>query len=364
MTRFRLLLVNEFKLSRTALPIHLVVLLQPTVMYLLMSVILVHPTFDMYVIQPNSPEGGDLVAAMGQVGSPIGVPYINPIAPERNAAESVRRTEEEGAGHRQVIRVETRDGVPTAVQRYGLIDSNIVKNFRNRLTAAALRVWDEELGPRAVSVEEHPWLPRDVPYMVYFGMAMLPMTAFLVASVLGAVLTAQEFEQRTILEYRLASAPVSLVLGARLTRLLITAYLAAWILLVAVGFRAGAWPDSLWRVALILLPVSLMAGGIGIVAGLLLRKTIPAFLVGLVGSFVCWLLGSAFGLAAGFSRGYEMVSRLTPNTHAVELLFPSYYGIGIGAPLVSVLALLFFGGAMLVLTSLVYRWQVVRQESS
>ena len=63
MTRFRLLLVNEFKLSRTAIPIHLVVLLQPTVMYLLMSVILVHPTFDMYVTPPDSPEGRALVAA-------------------------------------------------------------------------------------------------------------------------------------------------------------------------------------------------------------------------------------------------------------------------------------------------------------
>jgi hypothetical protein len=250
------------------------------------------------------------------------------------------------------------------VQRYGLIDSNIVKNFRNRLTAAALRVWNAELGPSAVSVEEHPWLPRDVPYMVYFGMAMLPMTAFLAASVLGAVLTAQEFEQGTILEYRLAPAPISYVLGARLTRLIITAYLAAGILLVAMGLRAGTWPDSFWRVALILLPVALAAGGMGIVAGLLLRKTIPAFLVGLVGSFVGWLLGSAFGLAAGFSRGYAMVSRLTPNTHAVELLFPRYFGMGIGAPLVSMLTLLFFGGAMVFLTSLFYRWRVVRQESS
>jgi ABC-type multidrug transport system permease subunit len=288
---------------------------------------------------------------MEQVGSPIGLPYINPILVEPGA---------EAAG-RQLITVESRDGAPTAVQRYGLIDSNIVKNFRNRLTAAALRVWNADLGERAVTVEEHPWLPRDVPYTVYFGVAMLPMCAFLAASVVGAVLTAQEFESGTIVEYRLAPAPLALILGARLARLLLTALLSAALLFLAVGLLNGAWPDSVWLVGLVLAPLALTAGGVGIVAGLLLQKTIPAFLVGLVATFVGWLLGSAFGLAAGFGGAYEQVSRLVPNTHAVELLFPRYYGAPIGAPLVSALVLVLFSAGMLVLTALAYRWRVRRQ---
>jgi len=352
MTRFRLLLANEFKLFRTAIPIHLVVLLQPMVMYLLMAVILVHPTFDMFVTPPTSDVGRALVSAMHEVGSPIGLPYIHPVLVDPGRA----------AAARQVITVKSQDGVPTAVQRYGLIDSNIVKNFRNRLTAAGLRLWDAELGSQAVIVEEHPWLPRDVPYTVYFGMAMLPMTAFLAASVLGAVLTAQEFEFQTIVEYRLAPAPLMLILGARLVRLVLSALMAAGILLIAVGTRSGAWPDSLWRVGLILLPVAVIAAGLGISAGLLIQRTIPAFLIGLVSSFVGWLVGSAFGLAASFSSAYESLSRLTPNTHAVELLFPRYFGTQIGNPLLSVLILALCSAGMLVLTALVYRWRVQRQE--
>ena len=191
MARFRLLLVNEFKLFRTAIPIHLVAIFQPTVMYLLMSLILVQPTFDMYVDRPSTEQGWDLVSAMGEVGSPIGLPYINPILIDWDG----------GAISRQVIVVGDQDGIPTAVQHYGLIDSNLVKNFRNRLTAAALRVWNAELGSGAVTVEEHAWLPRDVPYAVYFGMALLPMTVFMAASIMGAILTAQEFEFGTIVEY-------------------------------------------------------------------------------------------------------------------------------------------------------------------
>ncbi len=88
-------------------------------------------------------------------------------------------------------------------------------------------LWNEELGARAVTVAEHPWLPRDVPYTVYFGMAMLPMAAFLAASMLGAVLTAQEFELGTIVEYRLGARAMALILGARLTRLVLSAFVGS-----------------------------------------------------------------------------------------------------------------------------------------
>jgi hypothetical protein len=351
MNRFRLLLTNEFKLFRTAIPIHLIVIWQPTIMYLLMSVVLVHPTFDMNVARPLGDEGHALVAAMEEVGSPIGLAYIRPILVDWDG----------NAVARQLVTIEQRSSTPTAVQSYGLIDSNIVKNFRNRLTAAALRLWNGELGSRAVTIEQHPWLPRDVPYSVYFGLALLPMTAFLAASVIGGILTAQEFELETIVEYRLAPVPVALILGARLARLALMALIAAGVLLVAVGLTTGAWPDALWKVILVLLPVAIIAGCLGIVAGLLVRKSILAFLIGLVTSFVTWIVGSAFGLAAGFSGAYEFLSRLTPNTHAVELLFPRYYGPEIGRPFVSILVLGIMATAMLAPTLLVYQWRVRKQ---
>jgi ABC-type multidrug transport system permease subunit len=352
MARFRLLLVNEFKLFRTAIPIHLVAIFQPTVMYLLMSLILVHPTFDMNVDRPTSEEGWLLAAAMEKVSSPIGLPYINPILVDWDGSDVTR----------QVVAVEERDGVVTAVQYYGLIDSNLVKNFRNRLTAAGLLLWNAELGDRAVTIAEHPWLPRDVPYTVYFGMALLSMTTFLAASILGAFLTAQEFEFFTILEYRLAPVSEALILGARLARLVLSALVSAAILVIAMGLVTGFWPDSLWLVGLILLPVAAIAGCLGLVAGLLLRKSIPAFLVGLVASFVGWIMGSAFGLAAGFGGWYERVSRLTPFTHATELLFRRYYGASIGTPLISALFLVLTSAGMMALTMLAYRWRVTRQE--
>lgn len=345
MKRLFLALLNELRLFRTAIPLHLVAVLQPTVMYILMSVILVQPTFDMYITHPYTPVGEALVAAMEEVGSPIGPDYIHPVLVEVD----------QPLGLRQVITVEEREGQFYAIQRFGLVDSNMVKNFRDRLTAAALRMWNASLGDRAVKIEERPWLPEDMPYTLYFGMAMLPLTAAVAASFVGASTTAQEFEYGTILEYSLSPVSGALAVGARLIRLTLISMLSAAILLAVLWVVNGAWPSSFWKVALILLPVSLAAGCLGIIAGLLLRKSIPAFLIALVTSFVTWLLGSAFGLAAGFNRFYEFISRLTLNTHAVELLFPLYFDVNVGHTWGSILYMLLASGLMIGLTLFLYQ---------
>ena len=95
MRRFFLLLVNEFKLFRTALVVHMIAILQPTLMYVLMGVIMVVPTFDMRIVEPETELGHNLVEAMENVGSPIGPDYINPIL-----------IPESDLDHRQVIEVD------------------------------------------------------------------------------------------------------------------------------------------------------------------------------------------------------------------------------------------------------------------
>lgn len=351
MRRLRLLVLNELKMVRTALPIHIIALLQPALMYSIMASVLVHPTFDINIIRPTNEVGRQLVEAMHEVGSPDGVPYINP--------KFINEDDPIGAG---VVTVEERDHQATAVYRYGLIDSNIVKNLRNRLTAAALRVWDDSLDGRAVTVVERPWLPQDPTYNLYFGMAMLPMTTFLATTLIGGFLTAQDFEFDTILEYRLSPASPAVVFTARLIRLILMGWLSAGILLLAIGLFNGVWPSSIFTVVLILIPIALIGGGIGISAGLLLRSSLPAFVIGLGSTFACWILGAAFGLPAGFSGAYEFVSRFVPNSYAVELLFPLYYDTTVGDSIRSILVLTIFSAVALGLAALAYYLRVVTRK--
>ena len=352
MKRLLLLLTHEFRLARMTVAIHLVAILEPAVMYALLTVILVHPTLDVYVTRPTTVVGQALVAAMQDVGSPIGLPYIRPFLVEMVEPHNVR----------QVITVEERNGVATAVQRYNLIDENLVKNYRNRLTAAALRLWNGALESRAVTLVEYPSLPRDIPYNVYFGMAMLPLAVFMAASIIGGALTTQEFEFHTVQEYRLSPVSLWLTLAARLLRLLLSGWIGAGVLLVTIGLINGYWPDSIGWVALILLPVAVIGGCLGMVAGLLTRATLPAFLIGVVSSFVFWIVGNAIRPAVVTGGWFERLSRLTPNAYAFNLLFPHFYGTEIGSTPISILILTLGTVLMIALTALIYRRQIFGQE--
>lgn len=351
MHSFLTLLRHEMKLFRTAVIFHLVALLQPTLMYLLMGSILVTPTFDMFLQQPTREPEAALVEAMSNVGSPIGDPYIR-----------VRILNEEPRGEdlRQWITFREEGDLTVVTQHYGLIDSNLVKNYRNRLTAAALRVWNGELGKWAVEIEEHPRLPRDVPFTVFFGMAMLPLAVSVSVTIPGGMLSAREFEDGTILEQRAAPLPIVTILGARFAKLVLLGWLGGGLMVAAVGGLTGYWPGAPVRTAVVLLLVSVIMGCVGMCGGWITRKTIPSFIIALVVSFVTWLLGSAFGLAAGFGKGYGLISRLTPNTHAVELIFPAYFPADIGRPLHSWMVLVGLSALSMLGAGVVYRLRVRR----
>ncbi|MGD2155643.1 MAG: hypothetical protein PVG14_05005 [Anaerolineales bacterium] len=353
MKRFLLLLRNEFKMFRTALVLHMIAILQPTIMYVLMAMIMVVPIFDMYVVEPETAVGRELVTAMQKVGSPIGPNYINPIL-----------ISQADPGHRQVIEVINVDGVTMAVQQYGYIDSNLVKNLRNRLTSALLILWNQELGSRAVVIDEHPWLPRDVPYTVYFGMAMIPLASYVAAAMIGGYVIAQEFENGTILEYQLSPISFLLLLGAKLTRSVLFGLLAAAILYTTLGLITGVWSSSTFGMFIVIMPLTLIAGCIGLLAGLLLRSSLPAFLVSLSSAFGFWLLGSGFGLAAGFSPTFERISRLIPNTPIIEMLFPYFYfGRQVAAnPTIAHWQLAGYSLFLLVLVVVVYRLRVLTKQ--
>jgi hypothetical protein len=195
-------------------------------------------------------------------------------------------------------------------------------------------------------------------------MAMIPLAAYLAAAMIGGYLMAQEFEHGTILEYRLCPTPYSLLLAAKITRLLLTGLAAAAILYLTLGLITGVWASSTLAVFAILLPLTLIAACIGILAGLLTRSSLPSFLVGLASAFVFWLVGSGFGLAAGFPPIFERISRLIPNTPVIEMLFPYFYfGREVAAnPTAAQLQLAGYCLVLLVVLAVVYRKRVTSMQ--
>jgi ABC-type multidrug transport system permease subunit len=121
---------------------------------------------------------------------------------------------------------------------------------------------------------------------------------------------------------------------------------------------SGVWPQQIWRIFLALLPVCLIGACVGLSAGLLTRRTLPAFVISLVFTLGTWILGSSFGLSSGFGGVYETLSRFIPNTYTVDLIFPSYYfGVSISPAWINYL---FLGAVSLVMLALLTRLYLLR----
>ncbi|MBN2531651.1 MAG: hypothetical protein JXB88_02100 [Spirochaetales bacterium] len=316
MKRFFYLLFHEIMLFRTNLAIHLVAVLQPFIFLIAMSSVLVHPTFDMKIEESDSRYFTSFIQAMKSIKSPIGSDYIRPEIKPRDSKYDD-----------QMIRLENRGRKLTAVQYYGLIDSNLVKNFRNRLKAVVLYLWNKDLGNRSVSIVEKPLFPRDLSYIIYYGLAFISMAAFIASVFIGSVLTTQDFENRHILEYRLSPVNSLLSLIARFIKLCFFSLLGSGLIIISTGIMTGRWPDNIFFVLFIIILLSIIAGAVGMTAGLVFKRMIPAFVVGLTTGFTGWILGDAFGLASGFSGIYYALSRFMPHSYATELIFPQYFGI-------------------------------------
>jgi hypothetical protein len=155
---------------------------------------------------------------------------------------------------------------------------------------------------------------------------------------------------------------MSLIIGTRLVRLSLTGLFSAVILMIVIGVISGFWPSSLIGVTLIFLGMATLGGCLGTITALHLQSTLPSFVINLTASFFTWILGSAFGLSAGFGGAYEAVSRWMPNTYAVELLFPLYYRVDIGMRQPAIIVLSAACILMILIATLTYRQKVHVQQ--
>jgi hypothetical protein len=182
----------------------------------------------------------------------------------------------------------------------------------------------------------------------------------LAGTFMGSVLITQDLESGTALEYQLSPLAPTLILAARLVRLVLSSLLAAGLLLAVTGATTGVWPGSVWRFVWVTTLVGAVAGSLGLLAGLWLRRTIPAFVLSLGLCIAAWIFGGAFGLPSGFGGAFEAISRLMPTTYAVDLLFPTVYGVEIGNPVRAAWVLALFALALVGLVVATYHRRMVR----
>jgi ABC-type transport system involved in multi-copper enzyme maturation permease subunit len=146
-----------------------------------------------------------------------------------------------------------------------------------RALPSAILVFGEELGLPGLRVRlaEKDLVPRDVGFLQYVSVSALGLDAFILGVVLGAIVLAREWEERTGKVIRLAGAPMAPILAGKVaaasgvTALALT---GATVLLV-VGYRASPAEPLAATASLVLCTVAFTCAGAWI--GSLFRRTLP-----------------------------------------------------------------------------------------
>jgi ABC-type multidrug transport system permease subunit len=157
------------------------------------------------------------------------------------------------------------------------------------------------------------------------------MGIFLGTAITSAILTAYEFENGTILEMYMSPRPDWQHMLIQFLRIIGIGFISAIINISSVGWISGVWPTNIIDMIFPICLLALAGGSLGMLAGFITRKALPAFLISLVVSLLNWLFGNSFGLSTGFTGWYETFSYFAPNRYLVEILFPHYYHVHAGS---------------------------------
>ncbi len=189
--------------------------------------------------------------------------------------------------------------------------------------------------PFRVAVAEDLLRETDTGFLAY---QMVPVLVLIVLSV-GVLATgttiARDFERGSAKILLLSPASrVAIVAGKVLGGLLATATLLGPVVALAAGAGVLRPPPGHWLPLLLLLfSLVVMSVGMGVVLGVLVRKTGLAAMVGLNLSAYLFFLGGGFATTAFLPGWVRVASRLVPTSYAIRalrqaLFYPDLTGFG------------------------------------
>jgi len=178
-----------------------------------------------------------------------------------------------------------------------------------------------------VQMEEHDVWPHDTSYISYLVVSGLALDAMLIAGILGALITAREWENQTLKMLRMTPASFAAML---LGRLVVAASAAAFALMVALLVIVQIYnvvPASLSSVLLALSLCVIIFVCLGACLGVLLKRTLTVvpLMFGLVMPF--YVASGALEPARFDGEVIWRLAHLSPVYYAVGLLEWAFHGL-------------------------------------
>jgi ABC-2 type transport system permease protein len=201
------------------------------------------------------------------------------------------------------------------------INSDYSKNLRLRLDYAVRQFSDQLNGP-AIRIDETTWLPRDPVMQDYISTSLLLFACLYGAMVNTGLQVASEWNDRTVKTLLLAPVGRStLVAGkmiAGLGQSLFSILLVTLVLVVVFGFRPVG---SLWAMTGVVVVVVILGAGLGAMAGIASKQTLPTVSLLIPSAIAIFLLSGSEDSLRGLAWSGPVVvlwqiSRVLPTTYA------------------------------------------------
>lgn len=248
------------------------------------------------------------------------------------------------------------------------VNVDIVTDVQRSLPAAIVG-FGHKVGLPGLRVRlvEHDVWPRDTSFLPYITVSGIGLAALVIASVLGALSVAREWETRTWRVWRLSPAPVALVLAGKLLSTGLVSLGAVALATLVVVFGYGAIPSRPFAAAAGIVAAVACFTCIGACIGALVRRSLV--LVPLLFGLAMPLYIDSGALEPTRFDGETIwrVSHLTPLYYAVGWLDWAFFGLRITPepPWLLFVVLVVLGGASFALAQrVVSRWSAREERQS
>jgi hypothetical protein len=203
------------------------------------------------------------------------------------------------------------------------LDEDTVKNFTLRLYDVVFRVNQHLIRAEAkrqpmLEVQERGLLPRAVTDMMYLATGILVFTAIYGGLANTALLVAREWNEDTIKE--LLVAPVhrfEFVMAKICTGWLETMLSVGVVFLLSVGLLGLKPTGNLFLLWFFLAVCVLMSAAAGALFGCVIRRVVPAVMLGIILSVQAWFVGGGFGPVPFTSPALQWIAWKLPSTYAI-----------------------------------------------
>ncbi len=126
-----------------------------------------------------------------------------------------------------------------------------------------------------VAPSEFDLIGHDTAYIPYLVVSALALDALVVAGALAATAMAGEWENRTLVQWRLSPSPMTGLLVGKLLMVIVVSTVAVWMAGFLVFFGYGVHPHDLPGALAALALCTVIFSAIGACVGNLLRRTLP-----------------------------------------------------------------------------------------